>query len=82
MSPFTNVSIFDRYFLESLTPSYILNGKTPTIKTIQMIQRIYVDAMNDELSRSPLTFEEILPRKSLKTYNNLKFNVKKKKEKS
>lgn len=28
----------------------------PKIETVQMLQELYLDAMNEELSRSPLTF--------------------------
>lgn len=57
-SPFTNVSIFDKYFLESLVPEYYssLTGKPSSIETVQMIQEIFIDAMNEELERSPNTF--------------------------
>lgn len=55
-SPFSNVSVMDKYFLESLVPSYTIDGKAPEIETIQMLQEIFIDAMNDELSRSHLTF--------------------------
>lgn len=56
-SPFTNVSLYDRVFLESLVPHYIFpNGKSPKIKTVQALQRMFMDIMNSELERSPLTF--------------------------
>jgi hypothetical protein len=48
----------DKYFLESLRTSYTdrETGKPARIETIQMLQDIYIKAMNSELERSPLTF--------------------------
>ena len=50
-SPFTNISLYDDTFLDSLCPDY-----NATKETVKMLQRIYVDVMNEELSRSPITF--------------------------
>lgn len=56
-SPFTNVSIFDDVFLNKLVPEYIFeNGKSPKISTIKKIQEIFMDTMNEELRRTPVTF--------------------------
>jgi ribonucleoside-triphosphate reductase (formate) len=56
-SPFTNVSVYDKYFLESLCGDYIFpDGSTPDIKTVQKIQEIYLDIMNQEMERTPVTF--------------------------
>ena len=56
-SPFTNVSIFDDIFLNKLVPEYIFeNGKSPKISTIKKIQEIFMDTMNEELRRTPVTF--------------------------
>lgn len=55
-SPFTNISIYDKYFLESLNPGYIFDGRTSKIETIQILQQIFVESMNEELRRSNLTF--------------------------
>ena len=48
----------DKYFLESLRVSYTDRdtGEAPRIETIQLLQEVYLEAMNDELTRSPLTF--------------------------
>ena len=55
-SPFTNVSIFDDYFLDQLIPDYnFTDGKT-TKKTIKKIQELFLDIMNDEQERTPITF--------------------------
>ncbi len=50
-SPFTNISLYDDTFLDSLCPDY-----NATKETVKMLQRIYVDVMNEELARSPITF--------------------------
>lgn len=56
-SPFTNVSLFDDAFLENLAPEYVFpDGKAPTISTIKKIQEIFIDTMNEELRRTPVTF--------------------------
>ena len=56
-SPFTNVSVYDKYFLEKLAGDYIFpDGSSPDIEVIQKIQDIYLDIMNEELRRTPLTF--------------------------
>lgn len=56
-SPFTNVSIFDDSFLNSLVPEYKFpDDKIPRIVTIKKIQELFIDTMNDELRRTPVTF--------------------------
>lgn len=56
-SPFTNISIFDDNFLNSLVPEYKFpDGKVPKIETIKKIQDLFIDTMNEELRRTPVTF--------------------------
>ena len=56
-SPFTNVSIYDKYFLEKLCSEiYFPDGSQPDVEIVQKIQEIYIDAMNVELGRTPITF--------------------------
>lgn len=57
-SPFTNISVYDKNFLEKLCQDYIspFNGENPKIETVQKLQIIYLDIMNEELKRTPLTF--------------------------
>jgi len=56
-SPFTNVSVYDKYFLEKLCDDYIFpDGSNPDIEIVQRIQDIYLNIMNSELERTPLTF--------------------------
>lgn len=50
-SPFTNVSIYDAYFLESLCPDYSVD-----IACAYKIQKIFLTAFRKELERTPLTF--------------------------
>jgi len=50
-SPFTNVSLFDDTFLDSLCPDYDANKET-----VKMLQKIYTEIMNEEMRRTPLTF--------------------------
>jgi len=56
-SSFSNISIFDKYFLEDLSTMYIFeDGSTPDIEVVQMLQDMYLDVMNDEMHRTPITF--------------------------
>lgn len=57
-SPFTNISIFDDYFLDKLINDYYspIDNTQPDKETIKFLQDIFLDAMNDELSRNPMTF--------------------------
>ena len=59
-SLFSNVSIYDKYFLEGMLSSYVLeiDGEIykADMKTVQKMQDVYIDIMNRELSRKPITF--------------------------
>lgn len=59
-SLFTNLSVFDDNFLEKLCPTYTLElrGKFYTAQTesVKKLQNMYLDIMNKELKRRPLTF--------------------------
>lgn len=56
-SPFTNISVYDDYFLENLAKDYIFpDGNSPKIETIKAVQNLFIEAMNEELKRSDLTF--------------------------
>jgi len=56
-SPFTNVSIYDSEFLSSLCPNYIFpDGSTPNISIVKQIQELFLDIMNEEMKRTPITF--------------------------
>ena len=49
-SPFTNVSVYDRHFLEQLVPAYLIGG------TVEKVQDLFLDAYNETLARTPITF--------------------------
>lgn len=56
-SPFTNLSIYDDNFLDKLCGDYIFpDGSTPDKEIVKKLQDIYLDIMNEELARTPLTF--------------------------
>ena len=55
-SPFSNLSVFDRNFLESLCPDYMMDGKAANPETVHELQSLFLDAMNEEMRRTPLTF--------------------------
>lgn len=56
-SPFTNLSIYDDNFLDKLCGDYIFpDGSTPDKEIVKQLQDIYLDIMNEELQRTPLTF--------------------------
>ena len=56
-SPFTNVSIYDRAFLENLVADIIFPDCThPDVDLIMKMQDIYIDTMNEEMDRTPITF--------------------------
>ena len=59
-SPFTNVSVYDRYFLEESLTTYIFpDGSSPDIDIINTLQDVFLEAMNEELSRTIFTFPVI-----------------------
>lgn len=57
-SPFTNISIYDDYFLDNFINDYHspIDGQPPDKEVIKFLQDIFINAMNDELSRNPITF--------------------------
>lgn len=59
-SPFTNVSVFDDGFLDTLIPNYslvdgdkIYNAKKDIVKRLQLL---FLDIMNEEMKRTVFTF--------------------------
>jgi ribonucleoside-triphosphate reductase len=74
-SPFTNVSLYDDYFLESLCKDYIFpDGSSPDIEIIKNLQKIYVSIINEELRRTPITFPVTTACFSVDEDNNIKDN--------
>jgi ribonucleoside-triphosphate reductase len=56
-SPFTNVSIYDKNFLEGLKDDYIFpDGSGMDTELVQQIQELFMGIMVEELRRTPLTF--------------------------
>jgi ribonucleoside-triphosphate reductase (formate) len=56
-SPFTNVSVYDKFFLEEMCGDYTFpDGSKPDIKTVQLVQKLFLEVMNEELKRTPVTF--------------------------
>lgn len=56
-SPFTNISIYDREFLNSLCPNYVFpDGTTPDVVLVQELQELFLDIMNEEMDRTAITF--------------------------
>ena len=56
-SPFTNISVYDKYFLEKLSKDYLFpDGSNPDISIVEKLQDLYLTCMNQELKRTPITF--------------------------
>jgi anaerobic ribonucleoside-triphosphate reductase len=56
-SPFTNISVYDRFFLEKLCGDYIFpDGTTPDIELVEKLQDLFLTIMNNEMERTPITF--------------------------
>lgn len=72
-SPFTNISVYDRYFLEKLVEDYIFpDGSSPDIEIVQKLQELYLDVMNEEMKRTPITFPVTTACFSIDENNNIK----------
>lgn len=71
-SPFVNISVFDRFFLEKLCSDYLFpDGSHPDIKYVQRLQAIFLDIMNREMERTPLTFPIVTACFSVDSGNNI-----------
>lgn len=56
-SPFTNVSVYDDFFLKKVCEDYLFpDGSTPDLEIVKQLQELYLDIMNEELKRTPITF--------------------------
>jgi ribonucleoside-triphosphate reductase len=73
-SIFSNISIYDQHFLENMINDYIhpQTGATPEIETVQKLQEMFIDIMNEELQRTPVTFPVTTACFSVDENNNLK----------
>jgi ribonucleoside-triphosphate reductase (formate) len=56
-SCFTNISIYDDVFLQSLKDDYLFpDGSTLDIELVKKIQDLFLSIMNEEMDRTPVTF--------------------------
>ncbi len=59
-SPFTNVSVYDDFFLDEIIDTYNLyvddQRFDATKETVKRVQEIYLDVMNAEMDRTAITF--------------------------
>lgn len=56
-SAFTNVSLFDDFFLQKMCSEYRFpNGTSPNPETVKKLQVMYMDVMNETLDKTPCTF--------------------------
>jgi ribonucleoside-triphosphate reductase len=71
-SPFTNISIYDRNFLETLKDGYIFpDGSTPDMDIVQQLQEMFLNIMNEEMNRTPITFPVTTACLSVDDENNI-----------
>lgn len=56
-SPFTNISVYDKPFLEKWCGEYFFpDGSSPKIETVEKLQKLYLEIMNKTLRKTPVTF--------------------------
>ena len=56
-SCFINISVYDDSFLNDLVGDYLFpDGTTPNVQTVKYVQEMYLEIMNKEMSRTPITF--------------------------
>lgn len=56
-SAFTNVSLFDDFFLDKLCGEYVFpDGSHPNKESVKKLQDMYMDVMNETLDDTPCTF--------------------------
>lgn len=55
-SPFTNISVYSDTFLDQMIDGYSLEGHVVNKNTIKKFQELFLDIMNHELNRTPITF--------------------------
>jgi ribonucleoside-triphosphate reductase len=72
-SCFTNLSIYDNYFLADLKNSYIFeDGSLLNIDIVNKMQEMFLRIMCDELHRTPITFPVLTACFSIDEENNIK----------
>lgn len=56
-SCFTNISVYDDVFLNSLKDDYIFpDGSSLDVELVKQLQDLFLSIMNDEMQRTPITF--------------------------
>lgn len=55
-SAFTNVSVYDGFFLDNLLPSYVILGWPVKKESVFFVQDIFLECMDEILDRTPITF--------------------------
>jgi ribonucleoside-triphosphate reductase len=56
-SPFTNISVYDEFFLKKMQQDYLFpDGTTLDLEIVNKLQEIYLEIMNKEMERTPITF--------------------------
>lgn len=56
-SPFTNVSIYDRNFIDQIKNDYLFpDGSTVDVEILEKLQELFMSIMISELRRTPVTF--------------------------
>ncbi len=56
-SAFTNISIYDDFFLDKICNEYLFpDGTRPNKNIIKFLQNMFLDLMNETLSKTPITF--------------------------
>ena len=56
-SPFTNISIYDRNFINQLKDDYIFpDGSNVDVDILEKLQELFMQTMVEELRRTPITF--------------------------
>jgi len=56
-SVFSNISVYDKIFLEGLKEDYIFpDGSSLDIDVVEKVQDLFLGIMNTEMSRTPITF--------------------------
>lgn len=75
-SPFTNISLYDKYFINEIIDSYKLLIDDvlyeATIDNVNRLQSIFLEIMNDEMRRTTITFPVVTACFSIDDEHNIK----------
>ena len=71
-SPFSNISIYDNEFFNSLASGYVFpDGSTPDGDIVHRLQKLFLETMNEEMERTPITFPVTTACFSVDNENNI-----------